>query len=207
MAIANYTDLVAAGANFTGRADLTSRWPEFIALVEATLNRELRTVYQETKSAAYSITGEYTALPTDFVQLKTIYVNGPPRVNLVYKDDALMTVTYPSATGTPAEYCVQGLNLRVSPTPSGATSSTLVYAAKVPALTSGAPTNWVITNFPDVYMTGICWYAWMYAMQGDKAEFWKKQFTESLDRLKFASDKQAVRNPDQDYRDNPPQRA
>lgn len=206
MTIASYSDLLTLGANMTGRADLTARWPEFITLVEGWLNRELRTVFQETKSAAFSIAGEYTALPTDFLDLKHIYVNGPPRVPLVYKDDDLMTATYASSTGTPAEYNVQGANIRVNPTPSGATSHTLIYIAKVPALTSGAPTNWVILNFPDIYVAGVNYYAWQYAMNKEKTEFWQGRLEFYIAQLKALSDKYADRSQDQDYRDHAPKR-
>lgn len=190
----------------TGRADLTSRWPEFITLTEGWLNRELRTVFQETKSAAYSITAEYTALPTDILDLKTLYINGPPKVNMVFKEDDLMSATYESATGTPREYNVQGANLRVNPAPTGATSSTLVYIAKVPALTSGAPTNWVITNFPDIYVAGVNYYAWQYAMNPERTLFWQGRMEFYIAQLKSLSDKYADRNQDQDFRDNAPKR-
>ncbi len=206
MAIATYSDLLTLGANMTGRADLTSRWPEFITLIEGWMNRELRTVFQETKNAAFSIAAEYTALPTDFLDLKTIHVNGPPKVNLVYKADDLMSATYASATGTPTEYNVQGANIRVNPTPTGATACTLVYIAKVPALTSGAPTNWVITNFPDLYVAGVNYYAWQYAMNAEKTLFWQNRMEFYIAQLKALSDKYADRNQDEDYRDDPRKR-
>jgi hypothetical protein len=57
MAISTYAELQTAAANWLGRADLTSRIPEFVALAEAKFNRTLRIRDMITKDAAFSITG------------------------------------------------------------------------------------------------------------------------------------------------------
>ena len=78
--IGNYDDLVAMVGNWLDRDDLTDRIPEFVALLEARLNRLLRTVMQETP-ATWAITGEEYALPDDFREIITLVESG--RINLM----------------------------------------------------------------------------------------------------------------------------
>ena len=66
MAIATYTDLQTSIANFLARSDLTAQIPDFIALAEASMSRELETRSQEKRVTANTVSGnEYLALPTD----------------------------------------------------------------------------------------------------------------------------------------------
>lgn len=83
MALDTYTDLLAAAANWSSRADLTSRIPEFIELAEAKINRRLREKDMVTKNAAFSITGEYVAVPASFGGVKTFYLNTRDRKSVV----------------------------------------------------------------------------------------------------------------------------
>ena len=72
MAITNYTELKTAVANFLARSDLTDRIPEFIALAEARLSRELESRSQEKRAnATLTANDEFVALPTDFVRCGT----------------------------------------------------------------------------------------------------------------------------------------
>jgi hypothetical protein len=91
MAIATYTDLLAAAANWLARADLTSRIPEFVTLAQARINRQVRSKLMETKSTSISINAEYVNVPADFLQVKNFYITDSPRSNLEPADSAYMT--------------------------------------------------------------------------------------------------------------------
>lgn len=205
MALNNYDTLLSAVANWTARGDLTSRIPEGIVLTEAKMNRELRTVDQETKSATFTISVEYVAVPTDFLQVKTWYLNSP-RQPLIQEKDDVMTAVYGANTGTPERYSILGGNFRVGPTPSPAVVSTLVYAAKIPPLTVTASTNWVILNHPDLYLYGVNAEMSAFAHAPDKAKMWYDLFLEGITRLKAASDRRANRDPDMDSSNGAPDR-
>lgn len=205
MAITNYDTLLSAVANWTARGDLTSRIPEGIALTEAKLNRELRTVDQETKQATFTISVEYVAVPTDFLQVKTFYLN-TPRQPLTQEKDDVITAVYGSTTGTPERYSVLGSNFRFGPVPSVGVVATLVYAAKVPALTSTASTNWVISSHPDLYLYGVNAEMWAFAHNPEKAKMWMDLFMLGVDRLKAQSDRKANRDPDKDSSSGAPPR-
>lgn len=196
MTISTYTELQTAVANWTARADLASRIPEGVQLTEAKLNRELRVTDQETRSATFTIGGEYVSQPTDFLQVKSFYVNNPKR-NLVYYADDLLTAVHGSTNGTPENYSIQAGSFRFGPYPttSGTVVATLVYAAKIPSLTSTS-VNWVLASHPDVYLYGVV--AEMYAFAKDHAntKLYGELFMQQIDRLKAWSDRKANRDPD-----------
>ncbi len=155
MALDNYSDLLSAAANWSSRADLTSRIPEFIELAEAKVNRKLRTKDMETKSATFSITGEYVAVPTGFGGVRTFHLNTSPRQVLQLMPGDSQTGYFGSNTGQPRFYAIEGSNFRFGPVPDGTYASTLTYFLKVPALTASATTNWLLTDHPDAYVYGV----------------------------------------------------
>lgn len=172
MALANYSDLQAAVANWMSRSDLASRIPEGIVLAEAKINRRLRTLDMVTQNTSFSIAAEYVAVPANFAGVKTFYRNGSPRVNLDYMADDVMSNLYQGAVGPPGFYNVQGSNFRFGPVPDGTYTATLAYWLKVPAL-AGATANWLMTSHPDCYL-----YMALGEMQGlaknwDDAQKWE----------------------------------
>ena len=63
--IGDYEDLVTKVGDWLDRDDLAAQIPDFIAMVEARLNRVLRSVNSEA-SALWSVSDEFYALPSDF---------------------------------------------------------------------------------------------------------------------------------------------
>lgn len=189
MSIASYSDLTTAAANWANRADLTSRIPEFIALAEAKMNRRLRTIDMVTKNATFSITGEYVAVPTSFGGVKTFYLNTAAKAVLEWATDDYITNNFPSGTGQPEVYNVQGSNFRFGPTPGATYSSTLVYYLAVPALTGSATTNWMITSHPDAYLYGVMAELSAYLKDNVAAQGWVQAMYQVLDEIKGNSNK------------------
>lgn len=187
MTIASYSDLLTASANWSGRADLTARIPEFIVMAEAKMNRKLREKDMVTKDAAFSITGEYIAVPANFGGVKTFYLNTTPKQNLEYMADELQTGYFGSKSGKPRFYNVQGSNFRFGPAPDGTYASTLVYYLKVPALTVSAVTNWIILNHPDAYVYGVQAELAGFAKDWDAAAKWVEAMYSVIDEIKRAS--------------------
>ncbi len=69
--------------------------------------------------------------------------------------------------GVPAAYFIGGgfLNLR----PRQAADVELTYLAGVPRLTSAAPTNAVLTRYPDCYLYGVLYEVFTWANDAEKA--------------------------------------
>lgn len=155
MAITTYSELQTAVGNWLSRSDQTSRVTEYIALCEAKLQRELRTLDMETKISSVSIASEYATVPADFLQVRSFKLDATRRQPLRYMADDLMSENYDAAaTDSPRFYNVQSNLFRFAPVPDATYSATLVYYAKIPALSNSNTTNWVLTNHPDVYLYG-----------------------------------------------------
>jgi hypothetical protein len=89
MALTTYTELKASVADWLNRTDLTSVVPDFIALAEAQIERTLRTRQMIVRATA-SIDTEYSAVPADFLETKSIKLNTNPVTALTFESiDAL----------------------------------------------------------------------------------------------------------------------
>lgn len=184
MSIANYSDLLTAVANWTGRADLTSRIPEGIVLAEAKMNRKLRTKDMEVLNPAFPIAGEYVALPYGFGGARAFAVNTTPKQILGLMASDLLTTTYADgATGVPKNYAIEANQFHFGPAPDASYTARLLYYLTVPALTSTATTNWVMTNHPDAYLYGVTAEMSALAKDWESAATWEKMLYQVLSEI------------------------
>lgn len=184
MSITTGAELATAVANWLARADLTSRVPEFVALAEAKMNRVLRTPEMETKDAAFSITGEYVALPAGFLEARNFYLNTSPKRVLTYMDPDTQGNLYGSGSGKPSYFCVVGGNFRFGKAPDSSYSSTLIYyKAPTSVSTGGALVNWILTSHPDLYLYGSLLEAAGYMHDDNRVGLWAAAYKAALDQL------------------------
>lgn len=184
MAITSYSELLTAVDNWTARGDLSSRTPEFIALFEAKVNRLLATRDMENKDAAYSITGEYVAVPTGMSRIREFYLNTNPKQVLSVMAGDVITATFGSGTGRPKYYEVVGNNLRFGPVPDGTYSATIIYSKAISALTVSNTTNWLLTAHPDIYLYGCLGEAAVWLGNSEKGQIATALAAQCLQQLK-----------------------
>jgi len=157
MAITTLTELQTAVSDRLNRVDLTTTvLGECVVLAEAEMQRVLKTLDQETKDAAYSITGEYVAAPTGLIAIRSFVLNTNPRVPLEQMTSDMQSFSY-NTSGKPLFYELVGANLRFAPVPDATYTATIVYLTKFTALTSSA--NWLLTAHPDAYLYGTLKHA------------------------------------------------
>lgn len=120
-----------------------------IGRAEAVFNRELRVPQMETEYE-FSVTAEQTDLPSDFLQLRTVYQEGSPDSPLRSMSPAGLRNLFMGISGTPCAYALE--NRRIMIAPVGNTTLTILYYARVPALTDSNPSNWLIDEYPDIYL-------------------------------------------------------
>lgn len=154
MPLATYTDLCAGiarwawrdgGDNTLGDQAFAAAIPEMIALAEARINRELRTAEMETTEILLPVEG-VVPLPADFLQPRSVTA-GRRHLHLVDPDFA--ATEYPVA-GRACAYSLVGTDLVAHPSDNG--EITLVYYARIPALSDANPSNWLLASAPDVYL-------------------------------------------------------
>ena len=192
MAISNYTELQTAVANWLDRDDLSARIPEFIGLCEARFNRSLRIRAMETLDTSVStVAGTKTiALPTGYVQMRDIHITGDPLVQLQYVTPEIMNRIHAgSVSGRPEVYTIIGENIVLGPTPDAVYSTSMLYYKTFDALSDSSPTNWVITNAPDVYLYGTLLEAEPFLMNDARVQLWATALTESINTLQEQDNK------------------
>lgn len=186
MSIATFDDLRAAVAAWLARDDLTGVVPDFIALAEARINRLIRTREMETRASAETVPGDaFLALPADFGGVRAMKLaSTDPVTQLRFLTPTQIDAMWAeSQSGRPRAYAIVGDAFRLAPTPDAAYTIEIVYARKVPALSSAGPTNWLLTAHPDLYLYGALVAAEGYLGNDARVPAWKARFDEALTEL------------------------
>lgn len=156
MSITDYPTLVTAIANKMARSDLDEYVPDFVLQAEQVFNHgsesiaPLRVRDMETVDSLSPTNNVYT-LPDDYLQYRRVTEEASSRRALDYIDPMGVDQLYPLRTaGYSNHFTIIGDSLYTYPLSTNDVE--LVYYAVIPALTSGATTNWLITKAPSLYL-------------------------------------------------------
>jgi hypothetical protein len=191
MTITNYTTLKAAIADWLLRDDLAAVIPSFIALAETQMQREIRH-HRMMQRAEADIDTRYFALPSDWLETARFHVTGdrPSRLELTSMDDMLqMRQMNGNTSGRPTHYAHIGEQLEVFPTPGATYNVELLYFQKIPPLSDGNATNWLLTDYPDVYLYGALMQAAPYLDDDAKMQVWAGLYGSSINSINAESKK------------------
>jgi hypothetical protein len=187
MALSTYSELKASLADWLHRGGLTTVIPDFITICEADFNRRIRIATMEERSSATFNEG-YEDVPTDFLEMREIKVNTSPVVSLKYMTPQQMTEFYPTTeSGTPEFYTLVDHTIRVNRIPSAEVE--ISYYVRIPALSTDEPTNWMLTNHPDVYLYGSLINAEPYLKNDKRILTWKTMYEMALKQVEDADKK------------------
>ncbi len=151
MSIADYSDLVGAVTEYSGRDDFAHMIPRFVSFLENKLNRRLRVGDMELSDTVTTDTDGKVALPADYLEMRELVnATGKPLESrpLIALDD-----TFRFRSGTPEGYAVIGTTLYVAPIT--AAEFLITYYQKIPALTVTNTSNWLLADHPNVYLYGL----------------------------------------------------
>lgn len=153
MAITTYDELQAAAANWLIRSDLAARIPEFIALAESRLNRVLRKRQAEVDVSLTGVpSSRFIPLPAAYSEALQLWVTPPnssERLQLNFIDPTQLNAI--SDSGQPYNWTIDGTNLAFERPCDQAYAFTLRCLEKY-ALSDDAPTNALLTDYPDAYL-------------------------------------------------------
>lgn len=183
MSIDSYSSLRTAIANWLHRSDLADRAPEFIALVEAQMNRRLRVRRMIQRSTA-TIDTEYSALPSDFLGVKVLVVDGI-ELKFLTPDQMAMAVMA-AATWQTSYYTIEGGEFRYYPAPTDSVTAALTYWKAIPALSDANTSNWVLANHPDAYLYGALTQAAPYLKDDARLAVWAGLYERVLSDIEAA---------------------
>jgi len=192
MALNTYSALKASIANFLARGDLGVEIPDFITLTEADFNRRLRIRAMETTDATFTVDSETETLPTGFLQLRSIYLNGTDKIPLQFITPFQQHSTEGGSTGgQPRSYSIEAGNFRFSPGPNQAYTATINYYKAIEALSDSNTSNHILANHPDIYLYGSLYFAstFLRGMDPNTVAQFKAQYDNGLIQAEAADEK------------------
>lgn len=185
----NYATLKTTIADFLNREDLTAVIPTFIRLCEAEFNRRLRT-YQMVVRADALIDTQYTALPGDFLEVRSLYLKTNPIQRLEYKSiEGLTEAKISTANGRPTMFSIVGTTIEVYPSPDVAYNGEMIYYGSIPNLTDASPVNWLLANHFDVYLHGALMQSAPYLKEDARVQVWGTAYENAINQINLASER------------------
>jgi hypothetical protein len=192
MALSTYGELQTAIGNWLGRPGdglIAAVIPDWIALCEARVNRELRLRAMETRATA-TLQTQFVALPAGFLEMRALQVAGSPPLALEMVAPELIDRTRAGATsGRPRLFAIADDEIELAPAPDAPYAAEMVYWKRFDALSGSTPSNWLLANAPDVYLFGALAEAAAYL--GDDAHWpqWEQRYQLAVKRLQDADDR------------------
>lgn len=189
MAIGTYAELQAAVGTWLDRTDLTAPAPTFIRLTESKINKVLRS-HQMIKRVETVLDDAVETLPVDFLEMLSAHIRTSPVTPVDFRPmNDFVRLDEFNLTGTPRWYSIVGNTLRFAPAPIGSPTFEMSYYARVPALSDDEPVNWLLTDYPDVYLYGALAEASIYLREDDRAGYWGGLFGGEIANLNVASER------------------
>lgn len=184
--------LSSALLDWMDRDDLSPRVPDFIKLLEADVSRRLKSKnVARTSKTAVSGTETIDVADLAVLEFKSISLNltstARQPVQVVTPDRFDTRRMAYSTTGASKYAMLVNDVLYLAPVPDAAYVIDMTYYMGVPALTDGAPTNWLLTQYPDVYLYGALVHAAPFLKNDERLVTWKTLFNEALEGANLAA--------------------
>jgi hypothetical protein len=188
MSYTNYTDLQASVASYLGRSDLTTEIPDFIRFAELRLGRELRTRQMLNSATAPMIANDAkVALPTDFLEIRDLFIQGNPRRPLTYMSpSAFSREARADIIGLPVFYTILASEFKFAPIPDAAYTLEILYYAKPTFLSSSNASNVFLANYPDALLYASLIEAEPYLINDARSQLWATLYDRAIKNISDA---------------------
>lgn len=195
MALANYNDLLASVASWMNRTDLTAVIPDFVTMVESKIARDLRVRMQlVTSTLTTSTVSRNVALPADWLEFENVSIAGvtasDPETPCQYVNIEHMDAKYPQGgpSTRPFVYSIEGQNILFGPQPDSAYTANIMYYARIPGLAANS-TNWLMTNYPNVYLYGCLREGALFTKDKAGASQWDGLYKQEISNVQSVDDR------------------
>lgn len=197
MAIDSLVTLKSGIADFLNRDDLTNVIPTFIDMAEGQINRDVRHWKMETTSLR-SVNDDFVLLPTDWLETKNVQYY--PDINDITKFHPLEYLSQnalderkmnsENMIGEP-QYYTFSVNAGAGqyvlfPQPKARSDDKIVlsYLQKL----NIESTNWLLTDYPDVYLYGSLIHAAIYLKDDERLALFSQMYGAAVQRVNASSD-------------------
>lgn len=196
MALSNFTELKASIASWLHRSDLTGQIPDFIALAEESISRDLAAcpvMWATSGLIALGQGANSVSLPADTLGLNWAKVVSPV--------EGVLDIAPPGATvrasdadtsqsGRPRVVAIAGSGgsdgaptATIWPKADQAYTLQFGYRAALPALSDGAPVNFILKRAPSLYLYGSLLAASPYMAQDERIPVWESRYRIAVESI------------------------
>jgi hypothetical protein len=186
-----YAELKDQVANFINKPDIEQTIDTFIDLAEADIKRKVRHWKME-KRATVDLDDQYSRVPTDWLESIRFYLLSTPTSELTPISRREMfdrREGRSDTTGRPEHYAMSDGAFEIYPTPDATYTAELLYYAENDALSSSNTTNWLLTDYPDVYLYGTLVHTAPFLGEDARLPIWAQLYQSALDGVNMASEK------------------
>lgn len=179
MALSNYSELQTAIASWLHRTDLASTIPDFIRMAEVRINKTLATRGTEVETALTATTGSaYVDLPSDFNSPIALWLESfVPRRKLVFVSQE--NLDYYPVQVYPTYWTIKGSKIQFDRLAGGDYPLTFRYNQNI-QLSGTSPTNYVLTNYPDIYLFGALIESTAFINDDARLALWQERFDTAM---------------------------
>lgn len=173
MALATFTDLQTAVGNWMARADMSGDAADFITLGEAGLNREIPAVETDVTLTGTTDSRRIDISAQSVVAALNLYLvdSSGEEIELVRKQDG--TFPYTSMSNQPRMWAIDGEGIDFD-CPLDDDYTFRFRIRQRYALSDLAPTNWLLTNHPDVYLAATLIWGGVFVRDPELASTFKQ---------------------------------
>lgn len=181
MSISTYSELQTAIAGWLKRSDLTTQIPDFIRLAETRIKSLIDVSTLETTTTLSTTPSSDTiALPVDFkspIALWIADIDPQEQLNQVLPQ----SLPYNNTPNRPQYWAIDGNNLRFQ-CPADSTYPIKFRYTQLFELSDSAPTNAILSGFPDIYLFASLFEAADYIFDDANAMKWNAKFLDAVER-------------------------
>ena len=184
MSISNYSELLVAVRDYTENPDLLdTQIQRFIKMTEVRMLKKPCGL----KVAWMASATEYTLLEDASSFALAANVQDVQRISIVIdgsesaiNETPAAMLLKPQDAGRPTAYAVYGHAVNFDKVADQDYTFRVLCAAGPTDLTSAAPTNFVITNYPDIYLYGCLWQYHLFSGEEGVSAHYYNLFEESI---------------------------
>lgn len=188
MAIATYTQLKTALETWLSRSGdgtISGNAADFVTLAEARIKRDIpMRVMLTTTTLTGTIGSRAVALPSDFIEPIALFLT-------TFGEETMLTpqvagnFEYSTTSGTPNAWCINESNIDLDVICDQAHSFSFRYRKSL-ALSDANPTNWLLTNHPDCYLSACLVEAALLTQDMDKIAVWEQRYQGTKEAIAWA---------------------
>ena len=175
----------------SGETIFISQTPKFIAYGESQLNRRLALrVMALDVPLVGTIGSRFIDLPADYTEAIALHrTTGSDSIEL--RPDIAGEITLEIGDGWPNAWCINGDKIQLDRPCDQAHTFVFRYRAKF-ALSDAAPTNWLLTNHPDVYLAAAMAWGNLFQQNTDEVVKWKAVAEEAIEEIAWKESRSSL---------------